>query len=147
MARKTVIWIDDEPNLVSGEIFDLENRGYETTFFDGAGVALDWFDANPDAACQASAIVIDILMPSRGDPRFVSPGGDPVGVLLCKMLKNSFSQWPTIQPWLTLYSRSPNTPNLELAWEFARDNALFLARKNAMTRIAVELLREKRIRL
>ena len=27
MTEKTVIWIDDEPNLVSGEVFDLQSRG------------------------------------------------------------------------------------------------------------------------
>jgi hypothetical protein len=147
MASKTVIWVDDEPNLVIGEIFDLTNKGYDTTFFDAAGVAFDWFSNNVDAACQASAIVVDVLMPPRGDTRFVSPTGEPVGLLLCKLLKRSFERWPLIQPWLTLYSRSPNTPNLDLAWDFARENDLFLARKNAMTRIAIELLREKRIRL
>jgi hypothetical protein len=146
MADKFVIWVDDEPNLVNGEIFDLENRGYHTRPFYSAGEALDWITENGSEVCKASAVIVDVLMPSRGDARFESLIGEPVGLLLCKSLQKSFPHWQAIQPWLTLYSRSPNTPNLNLAREFATSNQLFLARKSAITRIALELLRERRIR-
>src|SRR5580692_4128436 len=146
MTEKTVIWIDDEPNLVSGEVFDLQTRGYRTIAKYDAGQALDWFNSNTREVCAASAIIIDLLMPSRGDERFKSASGEPVGLLLCKILQKSFADWRSIQPWVTLYSRSPNTPSLEMAIEFAKENKLHLARKNAISRIALELMRERRIR-
>jgi hypothetical protein len=146
MTEKVVVWVDDEPNLVSGEVFDLQTRGYRTIAKYDASQALDWINSHTQEVCQASAIVIDLLMPSRGDERFKSANGEPVGLLLCKILQKSFAEWRFIQPWLTLYSRSPNTPSLEMARAFAIENKLHLVRKNSVSRIALELMREHRIK-
>jgi hypothetical protein len=145
-VKNFVVWVDDEPNFVDGEMFDLERRGYKTVPLYSATAALDWFNSNPQDACDAGAIVIDVLMPSLGDARFMSDIGEPVGLLLCKRLRSSFEQWDRIAPWVTLYTRSPNTPNLHAVMEFVTSNRIGLTRKNAASRIAVELLRLNRIR-
>lgn len=129
MIDRFVVWIDDEPNLVSGEMFDLETKGIHTILIHDAGDALDWFAENELQALEASAIIIDLLMPSRGDERLATDNVEYVGLSLCKILEKTFAGWPQIRPWITLYTRSPNTPNLELAREFAKKRQIHLVRK------------------
>lgn len=138
--KKFVLWIDDEPNLVQGEIFDLKNSGYSTEFIDDAAKALDWLFKNPQAACAASGIIIDLLMPTRGDSRLKNGNLNwPVGVRLCEQLK-TLDCWSQIQPKITLYTRSASTSST--AEQYASEFGLKMLRKTISSRIALELIKK-----
>jgi|GEM_PF-3089137 len=138
--KPLVIWIDDEPNLLDAEMFELEMHGFAVQPFHYPGEALDFFLAHPERVCRARAIIIDVLMPAAGDGRLQSDSGDPVSVLLCGILIDQ-SFWSAIAPRITLYTRLPGGMAFEKARKFAEDKKLRFAPKTKTSRIAVELMR------
>ena len=136
---KKIIWIDDEYIQVAGEIMDLDNFGYSTVYKQHACDALDWFEQNPYEAGSSKQIVIDLLMPTRGDPRLMdSENKYPVGVRLCLALMK-LENWDVLNEKIVLYSRSAMTNTYIKTQSFANESNILLLRKSASSRIAKEL--------
>lgn len=136
-----VIWIDDEPNLLDAEMFELELHGFDVMPFNYPKEALDFFLNNPQYAMLAEAIIIDVLMPAAGDARLQSDTGEPVSVLLCeKLIERPI--WESIREKITLYTRLPGGAAFDKAQKFAYAKSIRFTQKTKTSRIAMELIRD-----
>lgn len=140
-ADKFVVWIDDDPNLLNAERFDLRDLGYGVVAFSNAGTALDWLVDNQEKRALAHAIIVDALMPSYDDNRFISRDDLPAGLLLCREL-STLPDWSSLRPKCVLYTRLPGGVRLERVKAQAQGMELFFCRKSRSSRIAVELLKQ-----
>lgn len=142
--RSLVVWVDDEPLLMDSELYDLETNGFEPLPFQWVGDALDWLLSAPPDLDHLRAIVIDIQMPSRGDKRFSSEDGVPVGVRLCEVLVRSNEIWPKVRPKVILYTRLPSSsPSVRFAMNFSVEHGVKFLKKTAVSRVAVELIQDR----
>lgn len=136
-----VIWIDDEPNLMAAETYDLKNHEIDVREFQWIGDALQWMQDFEAEARMAKAMVIDLLMPTRGDPRFKSNFGDPAGVTFCQNVKLIESFWAVMRPRTYLYTRLPGaSPAYERAKLFAQTEKIQFEQKSPASRIALDLI-------
>ena len=148
MTSKYIIWIDDEPNLVGAEQFELEfEHALKTKDFSNPMTALNKLLNDENFTLGARAIVIDVLMPSYGDNRLRGERHESVGQLFCNCLVNNFSRWDDIKEWVTLYSRSPDNETVKNARVFAKKHGLQFCEKNESSSIASYLVKSGRIRL
>lgn len=148
MTNKYIIWIDDEPNLVGAEQFELElEHAVKTEDFANPMAALNKLLTDENFTLGARAIVIDVLMPSHGDGRLRGEKHHSVGQLFCHFLLNNFSDWERIKDWITLYSRSPDNETIKNARIFAKEHGIQFCEKNESSSIAKYLIKHERIRL
>lgn len=136
-----IIWIDDEPSHLEGEMYELEVCRIPYRTFNHPIEALHWFRANVDAVQKARAIVVDVLMPSRGIREFVSEDGTPVGIMFLKILQSeNFIDWEQLKPKVALYTRLPEGNSLTTARSFAQSEGIELLKKTVDSRIAVQIM-------
>ena len=141
--ERTVFWVDDEPNLMDSELFDLINNGFTPLSFQWVGAALSWLVEHKEQIQRLRAIVVDVQMPSRGDPRFTSESGVPVGVRFCQALLEYDAVWDRARPKIVLYTRLPGSSlAAKHADNFAESNGLQFRKKSAVSRVAIELIKE-----
>ncbi|MCL4671355.1 MAG: hypothetical protein KJZ64_00110 [Sphingomonadaceae bacterium] len=144
MLNRTVVWIDDEPALMDAELFDLENHRFEYQSFQWVGDALTWLTENRALLNQLPGIVVDVQLPSRGDTRFTSSEGVPVGVKFCECLREDIALWDTIKNKVILYTRLPQTSiAAESAKKFAATHGVRFYPKTASSRVAIELIKNE----
>lgn len=145
--ERTVFWVDDEPNLMDSELFDLINNGFTPLPFQWVGSALSWLVDQKEQIQRLRGIVVDVQMPSRGDPRFTSESGVPVGVRFCQALLEHDAVWDQARSKIILYTRLPGSSlAARHASNFAEANGLQFRKKSAVSRVAIELIKEDLLR-
>lgn len=137
--RGTVIWLEDEPDLLLAEMYDLRSMKFSIKSFSVLGEAYDWMSENQSQVQSASAILVDVTMPHRDDRRFDRRDGTPGGAVFCERMKD-FPYWNLVRERILLYTRLPLGETYYLVNKFAKAENLKLVRKASGSRIAEDLI-------